>query len=56
MQLYHLVMVCLNSLFIFLKANQIDLGRSLYISKSLDKDNLEKFQSRKVHFGLLGKY
>jgi hypothetical protein len=32
------------------------LGRSLYISKSLNQENREIFQSRKVHFGLLGKF
>ena len=54
MPLYPLVMVCLfESLFARIKPL---LGRTLYISKKLDKGNWEIFQSRKVHFGLLGKF
>jgi hypothetical protein len=32
------------------------LGRTLYISKLLDKANWGIYKSRKVHFGLLGKF
>ena len=56
-QLYHLVMVrSIDHLFAFF-SNKIFsfIGRSLYISKSLNKGNWEIFQSRRVHFGLLGK-